>query len=282
MTLPFRMLTSPNVEQRRGDKPIDMLILHYTGMESAEKACAWLCAPESMVSCHYLIDEAGRAVHMVDEELRAWHAGVSSWAGESDINSRAIGIEIHNPGHAGGYPDFPQAQIEAVARLAGDICARHAIPPQRVLAHSDIAPLRKIDPGEKFDWGFLHRRGIGHWVQPSLLAAPAIQPGDVGAQVSAFQELLAGYGYGLAVSGIYDTLTRAVVTAFQRHFRQYRVDGIADVSTADTLGRLIAALPTNRDRRQPGESRDPPFDMDRTSRSVPSRIMGPGFRGDDE
>jgi N-acetylmuramoyl-L-alanine amidase len=243
VSLPFRVLASPNVEPRREGQAIDMLILHYTGMASADKACAWLCSTESKVSCHYLVDEAGGVVNIADEELRAWHAGVSSWKGETDINSRSIGIEIHNPGHAAGYPDFPPAQMAAVARLARAICQRHAIPPERVLAHSDVAPARKIDPGEKFDWAYLRAHGVGHWVEPSLmLPGAALQPGAMGGAVSELQSMLACYGYGIAVTGTYDGLTEAVVKAFQRHFRQSRVDGAADAATVETLRLLLDSL----------------------------------------
>lgn len=243
MALPFSILSSPNVEPRRDGKSADTLILHYTGMASAEQALAWLCAAESGVSCHYIVDEAGSVVNMVDEEMRAWHAGVSSWLGETDMNSRSIGIEVHNPGHIGGYPDFPESQMAAVADLCRDICARRRIAPERVLAHSDIAPLRKVDPGEKFDWGLLHRRGVGHWVPPvPLEPGKPLRRGHGGEDVQVLQALLNGYGYGVAVTGLFDGLTEACVTAFQRHFRQAKVDGVADASTVRTLQRLMAAL----------------------------------------
>jgi N-acetylmuramoyl-L-alanine amidase len=142
---------SPNIEPRKGcDRP-DMLILHYTGMHTADKAIDWLARAESGVSCHYVIGRDGRVTQMVAESMRAWHAGVSHWAGETDINSRSIGIEIDNPGHELGYPDFPDQQMRAVETLSLDIVRRCNIRPDRVLAHSDIAPIRKIDPGEKFD-----------------------------------------------------------------------------------------------------------------------------------
>ena len=143
---------SPNVEARRDDRKPDMLILHYTGMESAEAALDWLTRQESGVSCHYLVDEEGRIAQLVLESERAWHAGQSLWAGETDLNSCSIGIEIHNPGHDFDYPDFPDTEMRAVEALCLDIMSRHAIPPARVLAHSDVAPGRKRDPGEKFDW----------------------------------------------------------------------------------------------------------------------------------
>lgn len=242
--LPRRVILSPNIEPRAAGKFPRYLILHYTGMETAERACNWLCVPESKVSCHYLVDEQGRITQMVGEELRAWHAGVSSWEGETDINSTSIGIEIHNPGHAGGYPDFPRDQMVAVADLCADIIARHGILPEHVLAHSDIAPARKTDPGEKFDWAFLHARGVGHWVAPHPAGSGAyLQQGDSGTPVLALQGLLKMYGYGIEPTGEYDDGTRLVVTAFQRHFRPNRVDGVADHSTVATLHALLSARP---------------------------------------
>lgn len=242
--LPRRVILSPNIEPRAAGKFPRFLILHYTGMETAEKACNWLCTGESRVSCHYLVDEAGRITQMVGEEMRAWHAGVSSWEDEIDVNSSSIGIEIHNPGHGGGYPDFPQQQMDAVAALSKDIINRHGILPEHVLAHSDVAPGRKIDPGEKFDWRFLHAQGVGHWVEPMAIASGAfLQQGDSGETVSALQGLLKMYGYGIDITGQYDERTRHVVEAFQRHFRPRRVDGIADQSTVATLHALLKARP---------------------------------------
>ncbi|WP_368910953.1 peptidoglycan recognition protein family protein [Taklimakanibacter deserti] len=243
-SLRHRIVTSPNVDPRAAGKTVRILLLHYTDMESAEKACAWLCDPASKVSCHYLVDVDGRITQMVDEDMRAWHAGQSLWKGERDINSASIGIEIQNPGHDHGYPDFPQAQMAAVAALGCDIVARHAIPPEHVLAHSDVAPRRKRDPGEKFDWKELHEQGLGHWVPPHRLGGGQfLQQGDSGDAVEALQAMLALYGYGIEITGDYDRETQIVVTAFQRHFRPARIDGIADRSTIETLRRLIDALP---------------------------------------
>ncbi len=232
-----------NVEARRGVTCPDMLVLHYTGMASAAKAIRWLAVAESRVSCHYVIDDRGRITQMVPERLRAWHAGVSSWRGQVDLNSASIGIEIQNPGHEDGYHDFPEAQIEAVVALARDIVARHGIAPARVLAHSDIAPLRKIDPGEKFPWATLAAAGVGHWTQPSPITAGAVSLGasDVGAAVSAAQRMLAAYGYDAPETGRFDMQTEFVVRAFQRHFRPARCDGRLDLSTLATLERLIEA-----------------------------------------
>ena len=247
-TLPHQWRPSPNTGERRDGKRPDILLLHYTGMASAEAACRRLCAPDSGVSCHYLIDEHGGIVQMVEENLRAWHAGQSFWHGETDVNSRSIGIEMHNRGHEADYPDFPEAQMEAVIALCLDIGGRHAIAPERVLAHSDVAPRRKLDPGEKFDWRRLHEAGIGHWVEPEPVGEDAgldqgLGQGDDCEAVLALQRELAGYGYNVPQSGRIDAATRATVTAFQRHFRPARVDGRADSSTCVTLARLLASLP---------------------------------------
>lgn len=219
---------------------MDLLLLHYTGMDSAEAATAWLCNGDAGVSCHYLVDEAGNIVQMVDEARRAWHAGASHWAGEDDINSCSIGIEIHNQGHFKGYPDFSEPQMAALEELCLDILSRHEIPPARVLAHSDVAPGRKIDPGEKFDWARLHESGIGHWVEPAPVETDTgLTFGDDGAAVRELQSALVRYGYGLGVTGRYDAFTRTVVAAFQLHFRPARINGVADRSTRDTLDALI-------------------------------------------
>jgi N-acetylmuramoyl-L-alanine amidase len=177
---------------------------------------------------------------------RAWHAGLSSWAGETDINSCSIGIEIVNPGHEFGYPDFPRRQIAAVITLCRSILARRGpISPDRVLAHSDVAPVRKQDPGEKFPWALLNVSGVGHWVPPTPLTAEGdrFQSGDSGDAVAKIQLALSSYGYGVPATGTYDDTTRHVVTAFQRHFRPARVDGIADASTLQTLHALLKARP---------------------------------------
>ncbi|MDA7948794.1 MAG: N-acetylmuramoyl-L-alanine amidase [Hyphomicrobiaceae bacterium] len=236
---------SPNFEPRKGNRAPDLLLLHYTGMESAEGALAWLTTEESKVSCHYLVDEEGRITQMVREEARAWHAGVSHWAGEEDINSCSIGIEIHNPGHELGYPDFPEEQMVAVEALCVDILQRHAIPPQRVLAHSDVAPGRKADPGEKFDWRRLADAGVGLWVEPEPVDADtAFAAGEKGESVATLQRDLQALGYGIDESGVYDNATTNVVRAFQRHWRQIRIDGCADASTRETVVKLLNALPS--------------------------------------
>ncbi|GEP04150.1 N-acetylmuramoyl-L-alanine amidase [Methylobacterium oxalidis] len=237
------VVPSPNHGERLGPPP-DMLILHYTGMETASGALQRLANPVAEVSAHYFVFEDGRVVQMVPEGRRAWHAGAAAWKGERDVNSRSIGVEIAHPGHAGGLPPYPDAQIEAVIALGRDIAARWRIPPERVLAHSDVAPERKEDPGEVFPWDRLARAGLGHHVPAAPLRdGRFFAQGDAGQPIEALQAMLGLYGYDLPVTGLFDARTHAVVTAFQRHFRQARVDGVADASTITTLRDLIAALP---------------------------------------
>jgi N-acetylmuramoyl-L-alanine amidase len=237
---------SPNFGPRRETSKPDMIVLHYTGMQSAAAAEAWLCDPASEVSSHYLVHEDGRIVQMVRESDRAWHAGKSSWEGRTDVNSCSIGIEIANPGHAFGYPPFPKRQVEAVIELCTGIVARHAIAPERVLGHSDVAPGRKIDPGEKFPWRKLHAAGIGHLVQAvPIRPGPALMKGDAGAPVEELQSMLALYGYGVEITGVFDPQTEIVVETFQRHFRPRKVDGVADRSTVGTLRNLLISLDGN-------------------------------------
>jgi N-acetylmuramoyl-L-alanine amidase len=232
-----------NFEPRRNGMRPSMLLLHYTGMTSAEKACEWLCADESRVSCHYLVDEEGRITQMVGEAMRAWHAGDSYWAGETDINSASIGIEIQNPGHGPAYTNFPEAQMQAVEALSLDIALRHRIRPERVLAHSDVAPWRKSDPGEKFDWGRLAGAGVGLWREPALIEGDAgFGRGDEGDDIARLQKAFGRYGYRIEATGVFDEATEFVVAAFQRHFRPALVSGRADHSTIRTLNRLLEAV----------------------------------------
>jgi len=236
-------LPSPNQGERRGFARPDCIVLHYTGMATAKGALDLLRDPKSEVSSHYFIDEDGTIFQLVPESRRAWHAGVGIWKGERDLNSASIGIEIVNPGHDGGCPPFPEPQIEATVALCRDICARRSIAPQRVLAHSDIAPKRKRDPGERFPWDRLHRAGIGHWTPPAPIRDEALMaPGEEGPSVRALQAMLALYGYGIEMTGVNDAQTKTVVAAFQRHFRSERVDGIVDSSTVETLRRLLTTL----------------------------------------
>lgn len=234
---------SPNHSERKGTDAPDMIVLHYTGMPDDQAAIRQLCNPSSDVSAHYVVLPDGYIIQLVAEARRAWHAGTSSWAGESDINSRSIGIEIANPGHDHGYPAFPKRQIAAVTALCRSIFTRHRIPADRVLAHSDVAPARKRDPGEKFPWKTLADSGIGLWVKPAAIdpAGPIFTLGESNPAIEEVQTLLAKYGYDVTASGYLDSATRDAVAAFQRHFRPQRVDGIVDVSTTSTLKALIAA-----------------------------------------
>jgi N-acetylmuramoyl-L-alanine amidase len=235
------VMPSPNFGERKDGRRPDMVVLHYTGMPDATAALEHLRKTASQVSSHYFVFEDGRVIQLVPESKRAWHAGVSSWAGDTDINSCSIGIEIANPGHDFIYRDFPKRQIAAVTALCRGILTRYAVPPSRVLGHSDVAPSRKQDPGEKFPWRILHDSGVGNWVKPAkIVDGPLLSLGDGGAAVEAAQNLLASYGYAIPVNGDYDSTTHEVVTAFQRHFRPERIDGVWDVSTRTTLQELLA------------------------------------------
>jgi len=205
-------MISPNFDDRPAGLPIDHLVLHYTGMRSAEVARARLCDPEAKVSAHYLIEEDGAIFPLVREDFRAWHAGVSYWRGVRNLNDRSIGIELVNPGHEFGYVPFPDVQIEALIRLCNGIFARHPINPRNVVGHSDIAPNRKQDPGEKFPWAALAGAGFGLWTEA------LVEPGDIVADLAAI-----GYDVSLDIG--------AVVAAFQRRFRPGRIDGGADHET---------------------------------------------------
>jgi N-acetylmuramoyl-L-alanine amidase len=241
-----RFVVSPNRGERRGHGRPNCLILHYTGMPTGEAALMALTDPASEVSAHYLVWEDGSIDQLVAESHRAWHAGKSWWNGKSDLNSASIGIEIVNPGHDGGLPPFPDRQIEATIALTRDIVARWTIAPKRVLAHSDVAPARKRDPGEAFPWAKLWQGGVGHWTKPAPLTGSALfAHEEEGPPVRAIQAMLALYGYGVEITGVYDRQTRQAVAAFQRHFRPERVDGETDASTVATLRALIDGLPPN-------------------------------------
>jgi N-acetylmuramoyl-L-alanine amidase len=237
------VIPSANHGDRAKDRATDMIVLHYTGMPDAEGALARLCTAGTDVSAHYVVLEDGRVVQCVPEARRAWHAGASSWAGEEDINSCSIGVEIVNPGHDWGYPEFPLRQIAAVIALCRGIMLRRNVPLHRVLGHSDVAPARKKDPGEKFPWPSLANSGVGHWVHPApIVRGEGLKLGAAGDGVRGMQEALKRYGYGIETHGKYDAPTMEVVTAFQRHFRPARVDGVADHSTLTTLQTLLGSL----------------------------------------
>jgi len=237
-----RIEPSPNFDERTGLARPDMIVMHYTGMQYAHEAIQRLCDSKARVSSHYVVQENGSILQLVPEVKRAWHAGVSSWAGDADINSRSIGIEVVNPGHDFGYPDFPSRQIAAVITLCRSILTRNIVPPENIVAHSDVAPNRKQDPGEKFPWKRLAQSGVGLWVEPVPISdGTALKAGDSGDRVTDLQKALIDYGYGLEANSRYDAATEEAVTAFQRHFRPARVDGITDISTRETLRKLLVA-----------------------------------------
>ncbi len=242
-SLPHERIDAVNFNERAGGAWPDILLMHYTGVPTEEFALEILTSGEREVSCHYMVREDGRIVQMVGEDKRAWHAGKSSWQGGSDINSRSIGIEICNPGHGDDYHDFPHVQIAAVLALSKDIMSRHAIPPHQVLGHSDVAPGRKVDPGEKFPWRELAADGVGMHVPAGLTSALAVmRPDDEGKHVAELQHGLAAFGYNMDVTGLYDSSTATVVHAFQMHFRQHQCDGVADAETQAILNTLLERL----------------------------------------
>lgn len=232
---------SPNFDERACRKPVDMVVLHYTGMPSAEAALARLADPAAKVSAHYVVDEQGEVTRMVPEEKRAWHAGIAYWRGVRDVNARSIGIELVNPGHEFGYRVYPEAQIAALIALLRDIVKRHDIPAQRIVGHSDVAPARKEDPGELFPWDRLAEAGFGLWPAADFKPsphAPELHPGMQGAAVLELQIALDRIGYGVEGSGVYDPAMEAVVRAFQRHFRPRLFNGVSDAETTSLAHHL--------------------------------------------
>lgn len=219
---------SPHFEPRRGGLKPQWVILHYTGMKDGASALKWLLDPQSKVSAHYLVEEDGRLFSLVNEQERAWHAGQSYWRGETDINSCSIGIEIVNPGHEWGYRPFPDAQMKAVVMLCQDIKVRHGLDAGCFWGHSDIAPMRKEDPGELFEWKKLAEAGIGLW--PRIAGG-----GNHPMPVLEAQRLLSSIGYGCPSTGIMDAETKAALVAFQRHFRPADFSGALDAGTATLL-----------------------------------------------
>jgi N-acetylmuramoyl-L-alanine amidase len=231
---------SPNFGERKDGCALNYIIVHYTGMESGQAALARLMDEVCEVSCHYLIWEDGRIQQLVAEDKRAWHAGESFWRGESDLNSASIGIELVHEGHA-GEPFYPPAQIAATIALCRDICQRRGIDAHHILAHSDVAPLRKKDPGEFFPWHELAAAGLGQWVEPApLTEGVCFALGDRDRKVGHLQGYLALIGYDVMITGYFDEKTQAAVRAFQRHFRPARVDGVADPSSFATLRALLS------------------------------------------
>ena len=250
-------LPSPNFNDRK--HPIDMLVLHYTGMQTGQAALDRMRDEAAGVSAHYMLWEDGCVVQLVGEDKRAWHAGVSKWQGDDDLNSRSIDLEIVNGGHdwplsGGELPPYPDAQIEALIELCLSILDRWDIPANRIVGHSDIAPTRKQDPGEHFPWETLAQAGIGLWPdagtsatgdsttlekEPGLIGR-GLSSGDEGEAVGRLQDMLVGIGYDLPTTGRYDEFTEACVRAFQLRWVQDRVSGTADLSTLKRIENVEA------------------------------------------
>ena len=220
----FKPRPSPNFGSRAKTIKIDMLVIHYTGLPSAEFSLERLCDPKMKVSAHYLIDEEGIIFQLVNEKNRAWHAGVSYWAGETDTNSRSIGIELQNPGHEWGYTPFTHLQMGALRELSQDIMSRYEISNRLVLGHSDVAPARKKDPGHLFDWEWLAESGVGYWPEP--------RPVDGPVDSISIRKSLNNIGYDPGAK-IVD-----VITAIQRHYRPKRIDGIIDSDCVSIINAL--------------------------------------------
>ncbi len=232
MAVEFTPRESPNFDERK--LPVTVLVLHYTGMESGQVAIDRLCDPDAKVSAHYVVEENGQIWKLVDEKDRAWHAGVSQWRGITDLNSASIGIEIVNGGHDFGLPEFPKGQINAVIELSKAIMERHAI--EHIVGHSDIAPERKQDPGEKFPWAQLAEEGIGSWPEGiSDDRRVLFEAGSRDRGMAIIQSGLAHIGFEAHVSGVLDEKTRLIVASLQRRYRPDQIDGQVDVQTLEII-----------------------------------------------
>jgi len=230
--LVHREVPSPNFNARKA--PVSMVVLHYTGMRTADDALERMCNPAAEVSAHYMIEEDGTVTQLVDEEHRAWHAGKAYWRGETDVNSASVGIELVNPGHEFGYRPFPEAQVEALLPLLADIVKRHNVPRANVVGHSDVAPARKQDPGELFPWEELARHHLA-------LPIPALKMRLMYDNPGAFYLALERFGYDI-------TDGRAAIRAFQRRFRPRRVDGELDGECGALLFELLLERDLGRAR----------------------------------
>ena len=232
MSLTIAQLPSPNFNQRDPQVPLQFIVLHYTGMKNAVEALARLCDAQAEVSAHYVIEEQGKMTQLVPEAQRAWHAGKSKWGIVTDLNSASIGIELVNPGHMHGYRAFPAAQIAALKSLLRDIIQRHNLPKNAVLAHADIAPGRKEDPGEWFPWRELAAENIGLWPEVRAEDRAPASDGEV-------QAMLVRLGYDCPQTGDYDRATRAALLAFQRHYHQENLTGTPELETVARLRAVV-------------------------------------------
>lgn len=237
----IKQAPSPNFDDRT--LPVSLLILHYTGMETGQAALERMRDANAKVSAHYMVEEDGRIFQLVEENKRAWHAGVSEWQGETNINSNSIGIEIVNGGHDhpnadGSLPDFPDVQINAVIALSKDIMKRHG--KLTVLGHSDIAPARKIDPGENFPWQGLAAAGLGYWPDVQTDDRRILfEAGTRDRGVAIVQSGLAHIGYGARVTGVMDEETKLIIEALQRRYRSEQIDGVVDIRTMEVIKALV-------------------------------------------
>ena len=222
MTTPKIAYPSTNWDDRPSGADIKVLVFHYTGMKNCEEALNRLTDPHAKVSSHYLISENGEIFCLVPEDKRAWHAGISCWRGQINVNDYSVGIELENPGHQFGYRNFPSSQIGALIELSQEVISRHSISARNVVGHSDIAPCRKLDPGELFDWKLMARRGIGLW---PTATGETVLPDNI-------EVLLSFLGY--EVSDI-----RATIRAFQRHYLPSEISGCVDTRTTETVNALL-------------------------------------------
>ncbi|MFC4347987.1 N-acetylmuramoyl-L-alanine amidase [Kordiimonas lipolytica] len=240
---------SPNWNERPEGMAPDMVVLHYTGMRTGAEALDRLCDPAAQVSAHYLIEEDGRIFRLVDEEKRAWHAGVSYWQGRENLNHNSIGIELVNPGHEFGYREFPDSQISSLLALLSDIKTRHTVPMAHFVGHSDIAPDRKADPGELFPWKCLAEKGFGLWSDVAGGETEMIaRQGDRGDIVSNLNKQLGIVGYHQDDTGSFDDATESKVRAFQAHWRPETVSGCFDKGTAARLADIVSQIHINGER----------------------------------
>lgn len=245
MILKVKDLPSPNFSQRPPEMEVDVLVLHYTGMRTGREALSRLCDAKTQVSSHYVVEEDGQIFRLVPEDKQAWHAGISCWNGKAALNENSIGIEIVNPGHEYGYRPFPQVQMDAVLELTKNITSRYNIAPHNVVGHSDIAPMRKQDPGELFDWKYLARHGVGLWVdvgQVRHASKLVASLGDESLNVATIQKMLLCYGYHIRVDGLYGEKTESVIRAFKRHHIQDDLGSFWDNRSQATLEALLAKL----------------------------------------
>ena len=238
----MKVIQSPNFDERNKNSKINILMMHYTGMKTAQEALDRMCDAKSQVSAHYMIYEDGQVVNLVPEEKRAWHAGISCWQGISSLNHTSIGIEIVNPGHEWGYVPFPAKQMDAVLELSKAIIARHDIEARNVVGHSDVAPSRKEDPGELFDWRYLAKNGVGLWhgIDRVRWGDKILNnPGEESSEVAHIQTMLARYGYHIRVDGYYGEKTEKIIKAFKRHFSQESINASWDKAAEVRLKALV-------------------------------------------